>query len=72
MVANDKAPCLDDCVVWKSIVGTPPGAGALLQLDRAQTYNQVGCQAASLWLWLFDFLALYREAEWRFCAGFSK
>jgi hypothetical protein len=38
---------------------------------RAQTSNQVGCQAASLWLlrllWLLTFLP-HREASFRFCA----
>ena len=35
--------------------------------------DQVGCQAASpwLWLWLLNWLLIFlppREAEWRFCA----
>ncbi|VVP37778.1 hypothetical protein PS838_04679 [Pseudomonas fluorescens] len=33
MGVNDDAGCLNARVVWKSIVGTPPGASSLLQGD---------------------------------------
>ncbi|MCW8277295.1 hypothetical protein IMF27_17950 [Pseudomonas sp. PCH199] len=54
------------------IVGTPPGAGSLLQGKFNQAPDQVGCQAASRAFDLafdlaFDFLP-HREAERRFCA----
>ena len=54
--------------VWmNALSGRSSRAGSLPQLDRGQTCNQVGCQAASLLLWLLIFLPP-REAEWRFCA----
>jgi len=49
---NDNAPRLDERGAWKSIVGTPPGAGSLPQWDRRHTCNQVGDKAASLLLLL--------------------
>ncbi|QFG30908.1 hypothetical protein F6476_17885 [Pseudomonas umsongensis] len=62
MVANDNAPCLYERVAWKSIASRLAPTR-----ECGQTCNQVGCQAASLWLWLLIFLPP-REAEWRFCA----
>ena len=47
MVVNDNAPCL-----MTALSGRSSRAGSLLQWDRGQACNQVGCQAASLWLLL--------------------
>ena len=64
MDVNDNAPCLDERVVWTFF------ASRLAPTMGSRTAcNQVGYQAASLWLllWLLIFLPP-REAEWRFCA----
>jgi hypothetical protein len=62
MVVNDDVGCLNPRGVPASIASklAPTGIGGARK-------SQVGCQAASLWLWLLIFLPP-REAERRFCA----
>ena len=64
MDVNDNAPCLDVRVVWTFFASMLAPTG-----ECVHPRNQVGCQAASLLLWLLILIFLpYREAEWRFCA----
>ncbi|PAM79679.1 hypothetical protein CES87_29590 [Pseudomonas sp. ERMR1:02] len=62
MDVNENAPCLNDRVVWTFFASRLAPTGV-----RIHPRNQVGCQAASLLIWLLIFLR-HREAEWRFCA----
>jgi hypothetical protein len=62
MDVNDNACCLNVRVVLAFFASKlAPTRGTALSC------GQVGCQAASLLLWLLIFLPR-REAEWRFCA----
>ncbi|MCW8275110.1 hypothetical protein IMF27_04835 [Pseudomonas sp. PCH199] len=65
MDVNENAPCLNDRIVWTFFASRLAPTGV-----RIHPRNQVGCQAASLLIWLLIFLRP-GEAERRFSVGAS-